>query len=137
MTLDDGDVLEGDLLVGTDGVHSRVRKAIDPEAPTARYGGLANFGDITRATPLAAELAPEAWHFVFGRRAFFGAHPTPTGDVVWFASLPRPEIPAQEREATDLRTWQRQLVDTFADDAGPARCGSTTAPRRRKSERGR
>jgi len=72
-TLADGTTLRADLLVGADGVRSGVRRAIDPNAPSARYVGLTNFGGVTRATPLARQLPAEAWHFVFGRRAFFGA----------------------------------------------------------------
>ena len=41
---------------------------------------------------------------VFGRRAFFGAHPTPDGDVVWFVNEPRAAISADERRRP--RAWQ-------------------------------
>ena len=118
--LDDGSVVEGDLLVGADGVHSVVRRTIDPTAPRGRYVGLTNFGGITRGTHLAAELAPESWHFVFGSRAFSGAHPTPDGDVVWFVNVPRDEISREEREGTTSAQWQQLLADLVRDDAGPA-----------------
>jgi 2-polyprenyl-6-methoxyphenol hydroxylase-like FAD-dependent oxidoreductase len=99
-TLTDGTVLTADLLIGADGVHSRVRQAIDPQAPAARYVGLTNFGGITRKTPIADDLEPEAWHFIFGSRAFFGAQPTPVGDVVWFVNVPEPEITREQRRNT-------------------------------------
>ena len=54
--LADGSVVEGDVLVAADGVRSRVRRAIDPDAPDARYVGLTNFGGITRGTGLGAGL---------------------------------------------------------------------------------
>ena len=57
---------------------------------------------------------------VFGSRAFFGAHRTPDGDVVWFANVPRPAIDSDERAATSAEQWQQWLVDLFAGDAGPA-----------------
>lgn len=120
VTLADGERLAADLVVGADGVRSRVRPAIDPEAPAGRYVGLTNFGGITRDTPLAASLRREAWHFVFGARAFFGAHPTPAGDVVWFVNVPEPEISRERRAATSAEDWQRRLLDLVADDAGPA-----------------
>jgi 2-polyprenyl-6-methoxyphenol hydroxylase-like FAD-dependent oxidoreductase len=118
--LADGSVVEGDVLVAADGVHSRTRSALDAAAPQAHYVGLANFGGITRGTRLGAGLTPEAWHFVFGRRSFFGAHPLPTGDVVWFVNVPRPVIGRPERDATTQAQWRGWLGDLVADDAGPA-----------------
>ncbi|WP_205843595.1 FAD-dependent monooxygenase [Nakamurella deserti] len=89
VVLADGTTLTGDLVIGADGVRSVVRRAIDPAAPDARYVGLTNFGGITDD---AHGLEPEAWHFVFGRKAFFGAHPTPDGRAVWFVNVPEPPI---------------------------------------------
>ena len=113
-------VLDGWVLVGADGVHSQVRQAIDAHAPAARYVGLTNFGGITRHTPIADDLEPEAWHFVFGSRAFFGAHPTPAGDVVWFVNVPEPEITHEQRRNTSEEQWARRLLSLVQDDAGPA-----------------
>jgi 2-polyprenyl-6-methoxyphenol hydroxylase-like FAD-dependent oxidoreductase len=119
-TLSDGTVLKADLLVGADGVHSRVRQAIDAQAPAARYVGLTNFGGITPNTPIAGDLEPEAWHFIFGSQAFFGAHPTPAGDVVWFVNVPEPEITRDRRRNTTEEEWGRRLLSLVRDDAGPA-----------------
>ena len=115
---DDGTEAIGDLLVGADGVHSRVRQVIDPTAPAGRYVGLTNFGGFTPGA--GRDIEPEAWHLNFGRRAFFGYHATPAGDVVWFANVPRPAISPTERETTSEFAWRRQLSALFADDHGPA-----------------
>jgi 2-polyprenyl-6-methoxyphenol hydroxylase-like FAD-dependent oxidoreductase len=119
-TLEDGTTVRGDVLVGADGVHSLVRRTIDPASPAGRYVGLTNFGGITRSTPVAAVLEPEAWHFVFGSGAFIGAHPTPEGDVVWFANVPRAEISREERSTTSHEQWRQWLLERVRDDAGPA-----------------
>lgn len=120
VTLDDGERLEADLLVGADGVHSLVRRRIDPKAPSGRYVGLTNFGGITRGAAVSAGLAPRAWHFTFGSQAFFGAHATPDGDVVWFVNAPREAITAAERATTTHDEWRAQLASLMQDDAGPA-----------------
>ncbi|MDF2746843.1 MAG: FAD-dependent pyridine nucleotide-disulfide oxidoreductase, partial [Propionibacteriaceae bacterium] len=119
-TLTDGNVLTAELLVAADGVHSRVRQTIDAQAPAARYVGLTNFGGITPNTPIAGDLEPEAWHFIFGSHAFFGAHPTPAGDVVWFVNVPEPEITRERRRHTTEEEWARRLLCLVRDDAGPA-----------------
>jgi 2-polyprenyl-6-methoxyphenol hydroxylase-like FAD-dependent oxidoreductase len=115
---DGGTTHHGDLLVGADGVHSVVRRAIDPEAPSGRYVGLTNFGGIT--TGAADEIEPGAWHMIFGRRGFFGYSATPDGNAIWFANWPRPMIQHDERAATSGHEWKAQLVELFKDDAGLA-----------------
>ena len=120
-TFDDGSTVTADLLIGADGVHSVVRRLIDPSAPDARYVGLTNFGGITSAAAAPAiAIEPETWQFVFGRRAFFGAQRAPNGDVVWFVNAPRGPIGREERATTSDETWQRWLASLFTEDAWPA-----------------
>ena len=118
--LEGGETLDADLLVGADGVHSVVRRSIDPESAPARYVGLTNFGGITTQTPFASDLPARQWHFLFGSKAFFGAHPTPDGDVVWFVNVPRPAITAAERAERGPEDWRTWLADLLDHDAGPA-----------------
>jgi 2-polyprenyl-6-methoxyphenol hydroxylase-like FAD-dependent oxidoreductase len=116
-TFADGGTASGDLLVGADGIHSVVRRLIDPNAPSGRYVGLTNFGGVTRgATPVGE---PEAWHMIFGKRAFFGHIAAPDG-VVWFVNWPRDEISPGERAVTSEERWREQLAELFTDDTGPA-----------------
>ena len=117
--LADGSRVAGDLLVAADGVRSRIRPLVDPAAPEGAYVGLTNFGGITRQTPLAEHLPDAAWQMVFGRHAFFGAHRTPDGDVVWFVNAPREAIGPDERAATSTAQWQQWLVELLEPDAGP------------------
>ena len=94
---------------------------IDPEAPSGRYVGLTNFGGITRIDPrCAAQLAPEAWHFVFGSgRSSARTRPLP---VTWCGSstCPRPEISARRAPDHQPEQWQHWLLELVRDDDGPA-----------------
>jgi 2-polyprenyl-6-methoxyphenol hydroxylase-like FAD-dependent oxidoreductase len=117
-TFEDGSQATGDLLVGADGIHSTIRRLIDPTAPTGRFVGLTNFGGITRGTSLDVE--GEAWHMIFGRRAFFGFYAAPGGDAIWFVNWPRDPIGRDERAATSDAQWKEQLIELFRDDEGPA-----------------
>ena len=115
---EDGTEATGDLLIGADGVHSVTRHIIDSSAPRGRYLGLVNFGGYTTNAGIAVER--EAWHLVFGRHAFFGYNVGPSGDVVWFANVPRPEVTPAERASTSAESWKRQLIQLFAEDRSPA-----------------
>jgi len=114
----DGPAETGDLLVGADGIRSVARRLIDPGAPGGRYVGLTNFGGVTPGANVDGE--PEAWHMIFGRRAFFGYGAAPGGGVVWFVNWPRDQISAEERASTSDERWREQLARLFTDDAGPA-----------------
>lgn len=115
---EDGSQASGALLIGCDGVHSVTRRLIDPQAPAGRYVGLANFGGYTRNVTLPVE--PGVWRMIFGKRAFFGYVADPNGGVVWFANVPRGEISKFERLNTTNQQWQKQMIELFAEDRGPA-----------------
>ncbi|MGZ8178531.1 FAD-dependent monooxygenase [Williamsia sp. SKLECPSW1] len=118
VVLDDGTTLSADVVIGADGIHSVVRRAIDPTAPAGRYLGLVNFGGITQEGT-GHDLAPGVWTFVFGRRAFFGALPLPDGRVVWFVNEPRAAVSDAERAATSPAQWLAHLADLATADISP------------------
>jgi FAD-dependent urate hydroxylase len=116
---EDGTEAVGDLLIGADGIHSRVRRIIDPSAPGARYIPVLNIGGYARGVRVSAE--PGSFRMIFGKRAFFGYAVHPSGEVWWFANPPRPDEPTSaELAAIGTEQWRDTLMDLFAGDASPA-----------------
>jgi len=95
----DGRSVEGDILIGSDGINSRTRTFIDPDAPRPAYAGMIGLGGFARVPGLAP--SPDTQHFVFGRRSFFGYMVRADGDILWFANVthtePEPAPPAAQR----------------------------------------
>jgi len=116
----DGSVTVADALIGADGLHSKVRALIDPNAPRARYAGLLNTGGY--AENVRVPGAPGAMHMHFGKRCFFAYFPRPDGQVLWFANPGRAKEPSRdELAAITPEQWRAELNRLFADDETPAR----------------
>jgi len=116
---EDGSDATGDVVIGADGIHSVVRKLIDPNAPEPTYAGLINLGGYARGVDVDAE--PGSYTMIFGKRAFFGYALAPDGDVWWFANVPRGDEPDRgEVEGITAEEWQGRLAEVYAEDAGPA-----------------
>ncbi|WP_433419095.1 FAD-dependent oxidoreductase [Microtetraspora malaysiensis] len=114
----DGSTAEGDLLIGADGLRSRTRAIIDPDAPRARHVGLLNTGGFARGVTVPGE--PGTYYFVFGKKCFFGYLIHPDGEVWWFANPPsREESTREELAAITPAQWRARLKSLFSDDAGP------------------
>lgn len=116
----DGSEAEADLIVGADGLHSKVRTVIDPDAPQPRYVPVLNTGGYAAGVNIDAE--PGTFTMVFGKRAFFGYTPAPNGEVWWFANPPFPTDPSDDDLArlNEGGAWRQRLLDLFADDRSPA-----------------
>jgi 2-polyprenyl-6-methoxyphenol hydroxylase-like FAD-dependent oxidoreductase len=101
-TLEDGERIEGALLVGADGVRSLVRERLWNDRPAAPSGVVAWRAVVSMGDALAP-LEGEAW----GRGLLFGAVPLRGERIYWFASASADEhgetSPEREREMLQAR----------------------------------
>lgn len=115
----DGSYVTGDLLIGADGTWSTVRGVVAPDAGRPVYSGLVALAG--RADGLSLDASAGDVHLMFGRRAFFGYVVRETGEVCWFADLPRLQEPSREDLALiPSASWRHRLGEVFASDNSPA-----------------
>ncbi|WP_285029722.1 NAD(P)/FAD-dependent oxidoreductase [Mycolicibacterium sp. lyk4-40-TYG-92] len=115
----DGSTATGDLLIGCDGIHSTVRRVLDPAARASRYVPVLNVGGYL--PDFTVDVPPREFRMQFGTRCFFAWFPTPDGGTVWFANPPMAHEP--ERGALSDMTdaeWRKWLHQLMSGDAGPA-----------------
>jgi 2-polyprenyl-6-methoxyphenol hydroxylase-like FAD-dependent oxidoreductase len=110
----DGTSASADIIVGADGVHSTVRRAIDPAAPGPSYTGMLGFEAVVDR-PVQGE--PGVTYFSFGKHAYYLYGRRPDGRTHWGANLPQDRpmslTEARERPAAD---WLRRLRETYGAD---------------------
>ncbi|NUT33695.1 MAG: FAD-dependent monooxygenase [Hamadaea sp.] len=115
----DGTEAQADLLIGADGLLSRTRTLLDPNAPRPRYVPLLNTGGW--ATDVAVPGEPGTMTMYFGKKAFFCHMLAPDGVVWWFANVPQPgELSPAELAAITPAQWRARLLSTFDADRTPA-----------------
>jgi 2-polyprenyl-6-methoxyphenol hydroxylase-like FAD-dependent oxidoreductase len=115
---EDGTRATGDVLIGCDGIHSRTRQLILPDAPRPVYTGMIGCGGFTHASTLAP--ASGATQMTFGKRAFFGYFATPPGEVYWFNNISYPGEPTRaELAAISQDGWRQRLLALHDADPAP------------------
>lgn len=107
----DGTAERGDALIGCDGLRSMTRQLTLPEAPAPKYTGLVDFAGFASSAPASLETGVNV--MVFGRRAFFGAFKTPSGEVWWFHNSGEKSPADVAREPAALRS---RILDLHRDD---------------------
>lgn len=117
---DDGSQAEGNMLIGCDGIHSTVRKIIDPHAPAPRYVPVLNTGGF--AGPVDGLASEGTFEMMFGKRCFFAYAVHPDGGAWWFANPPRRIEPSRaEVDAITDTEIRAELHDLLSGDHGPWR----------------
>jgi 2-polyprenyl-6-methoxyphenol hydroxylase-like FAD-dependent oxidoreductase len=119
VTFTDGRTARGDLLIGADGLNSKLRTLIAPDAAGPRYAGQRVFYGYT--SDIAAQCEPEEITMITGSTAAFGFAVSPAGETYWFARVPD-EKPLRPTEiaATTSAQWRDLLVRLLRKDATPA-----------------
>jgi 2-polyprenyl-6-methoxyphenol hydroxylase-like FAD-dependent oxidoreductase len=110
----DGTTASGDVLIGADGVHSTVRRLIDPAAPGPRYTGMLSFEGRSAAT---LPEDPDVMTFAFGKKAYYLYWTLPGGGATWGVNLPaREPLTITEARATSPAEWMSRLLATYGED---------------------
>jgi 2-polyprenyl-6-methoxyphenol hydroxylase-like FAD-dependent oxidoreductase len=110
----DGSTASADVLIGADGIHSTVRRLIDPAAPDPDGVPLLNFGGVS---DMSLPVARDATYFVFGRNGFLGYWRQSDDSTAWFANLPdgRQTSLADARKVTSSE-WLARLAEAYGAD---------------------
>jgi 2-polyprenyl-6-methoxyphenol hydroxylase-like FAD-dependent oxidoreductase len=111
----DGSVVEGDVVIGCDGIYSRTRRIIFPDPPNPEFTGLCGYGGFSRGAGLP--VAGPMMHMNFGRSAFFDYATAADGEVYWFGN-------AAAREGENLTAQsaiKQRLAALHAGDPSPVR----------------
>jgi 2-polyprenyl-6-methoxyphenol hydroxylase-like FAD-dependent oxidoreductase len=110
----DGTEAGADVLIGADGVHSTVRRLIDPAAPGPRYTGMLAFEG---RSAFEVPEAPGTMTFAFGRRGYYLYWPAPGGGTDFGINLPYPvPLSIAAARAVPATQWLDTLGEVYGDD---------------------
>ncbi|UVI35044.1 FAD-dependent oxidoreductase [Brevibacterium spongiae] len=103
-----------DLVIGADGLHSRVRSVVSGEPVAPRYSGYSAWRGITS---VPVDLSGEAGESV-GRGRRFGIAPLADGRVYWFAvaNMPQDAVFADEKATVEqmFAGWHSPIAELIA-----------------------
>jgi FAD-dependent urate hydroxylase len=106
--LDDGEVVDADLVIGADGARSVVRSVFSSDGPPTPTGWVAFQGLSVLPVPLASETKAIT---IVGDEGYFGLLPAGAGLLQWWFHHRAPS----ERPAEDLRSILRKRYRRWPD----------------------
>jgi 2-polyprenyl-6-methoxyphenol hydroxylase-like FAD-dependent oxidoreductase len=110
----DGSTVEGDFVIGADGVHSAVRAHVVPDGPKPFDTGLIGFGGFVPRQVVADWLIGQRVETTFGQSGFFGygfCSPDPADGLMWWSTQPSYGKDAATFRAMSQDEIRRHLLD--------------------------
>jgi 2-polyprenyl-6-methoxyphenol hydroxylase-like FAD-dependent oxidoreductase len=116
-----GEEVEGDLVIGSDGIHSALRQYIDPQNSEPTFSGqLAVCGFAPRDMVTASDV--EKVEMILGSKGSFARMPAAgkDNDILFFSTLEVPDRSQEEwRMLMDNKTELLGLLEKFSSEEWP------------------
>ena len=130
-SFDDGTSVEGDFLVGCDGIHFRTRNVIMPDSPKPTYSGTVLVGGTAKEEDkgMLSSLTPNTIYLTYGKNAFFGNLRPESEDHMWWTYVHHPESSYKKEEEGDKVTdtpaqntiswddWKSKILQIHKEDS--------------------
>lgn len=117
---EDGSEVEGDLLIGCDGIRSRTRRLVFPDAPGPRYTGAVDCGAFVHGSGIDVPPPDGVMRMTFGKEGFFGYQVVPSGEIFWFQNFHQAAEPDREElDAIPDERWRAKLLGMHGEDHHP------------------
>ncbi|WP_028609821.1 FAD-dependent oxidoreductase [Paenibacillus harenae] len=114
---EDGTSETGKLLIGCDGIHSKVRSIVLPDAPKPSYTGLLSYGGFSPKKSGTGKS--ELQTMIFGRRAFFG-YVESDKETFWFGNMNLSGSPTRkELQQIPQSEWRSRIEQLHEQDVEP------------------
>ncbi len=114
---EDGTSVEGNLVVGCDGIYSKTRSIILPNSPKPYYTKMVATGGYSKTK--ISDKESNLVHSYYGKKGFLGYFILPDSDEVWWwtgVSYPKEETREAIEKLSDEK-WQQAMVETYAEDS--------------------
>ncbi len=107
---EDDTIAEGNFLIGCDGIRSRTRKIIIPDAPKPRYDGIVATGGFSKI--LIAPRTPNTFYSNLLNGSMIAHLTSKEGETFWWMPVPYSEEPTREDlNAISNDQWKQKLLD--------------------------